>query len=366
MISHIKIRNFKSIQRMDLDIRPINILIGANGVGKSNFISFFKLIDAISEQKLQNYIGNNIDRLLYFGRKKSQDLRFAVEFQQENTVYKNVFLTIISVKQGSNQGYISTLRDYFNQGKSDNDDYNTWDYKDWDINVDESQLKNSHTWRAGYLKNYLKSLKIYHFHDTSDTSALRATCELNDNRYLRENGSNLAAYLYYLQEQHPNSFKKIEMAVKAIAPFFDRFDLYPDQLNKNQIELRWQEKGNDYSFNAYYLSDGTLRFMALATLLLQPELPKIIIIDEPELGLHPFAINKLASLIKKASAQSQIIIATQSVGIIDNFEPEEIITVDRKENQSVFQRQSTETLKDWLETYTMGDLWNKNVIGGRP
>jgi predicted ATPase len=351
---------------MDLDIQAINILIGANGAGKSNFISFFKLMDSIYEQRLQDYIGNNINRLLYFGKKTSQSLSLLVEFQQEKENYKNAFMVVINVKQGSNQGYISTLRDYFNKGQFDNQDYTKWGSTNWDINVEESQLKNRKESRASYLKDYLKSFKIYHFHDTSDTSALKAVCELNDNRQLRENGSNLAAYLYYLQEQHPNSFKKIEMVVKSIAPFFDRFDLFPDQLNKNQIELRWQEKGNDYAFNAYHLSDGTLRFMALATLLLQPELPKIIIIDEPELGLHPFAINKLAGLIKKASAQSQIIIATQSVSIVDNFEPEDIITVDRKENQSVFQRQSSKTLKDWLQNYSMGDLWNKNVIGGRP
>jgi predicted ATPase len=156
------------------------------------------------------------------------------------------------------------------------------------------------------------------------------------------------------------------MQVRAIAPFFDRFDLAPDQLNKAQIELRWLDRGSDIPFNAYHLSDGTLRFIALATLLLQPNLPKTIIIDEPELGLHPAAINKLAGLIMKASAQSQIIISTQSVGLVDNFEPADIITVDRQDNQSVFHRHQKADLVHWLDTYSMGDLWNKNVIGGRP
>jgi predicted ATPase len=156
------------------------------------------------------------------------------------------------------------------------------------------------------------------------------------------------------------------MAIRAIAPYFEAFNLRPDRLNEDYIRLEWREKGSDKYFNAAHLSDGTLRFMALATLLLQADVPRTIIIDEPELGLHPFAIHKLASLLKKASAQSQIIIATQSVNLVDNFEPEDIITSDRIENQSVFQRQNSETLKDWLVEYSIGNLWTKNVIGGRP
>lgn len=151
-----------------------------------------------------------------------------------------------------------------------------------------------------------------------------------------------------------------------LAPYFERFDLKPDRINSETIRLEWKEKGSDTYFNAKHLSDGTLRFIALTTLLLQPEAPQVIIIDEPELGLHPFAINKLAGLIKKASANTQIIISTQSVNLVDNFEPEDIITVDREDGQSVFKRQSSEALKDWLIDCSISDLWDKNVIGGRP
>ena len=156
------------------------------------------------------------------------------------------------------------------------------------------------------------------------------------------------------------------MVVRSVAPYFEKFNLNPDRLNPDKIRLEWKEKGSEAYFNAKHLSDGTLRFIALATLLLQPEAPQVIIIDEPELGLHPFAINKLAGLIKKASANTQIIISTQSVNLVDNFEPEDIITVDREDGQSVCHRQSSETLKDSLADYSISDLWNKNVIGGRP
>ena len=355
MIKEIEIRNFKSIKHLDIRLRPINILIGSNGVGKSNFIEIFKLLNQIYEQKLQEYIGNDIDSLLYFGRKKSDFLKMLLFFETKNQE-DNILLAItLSARKNSNTGYLSeVIGSSVIKNKEEEAKRNT-------ISVgtinNESRLKE---------KDFPILLPIHHFHDTSNTSPLKAPSQINDNRYLAENGRNLAAYLYYLQEKHPKSFKQLEFIVRSVAPFFDKFDLQPDRLNEKQIELRWQEKGSDFPFSAYHLSDGTLRFIALATLFLQPEPPKIIIIDEPELGLHPFAIHKLAGLIKKASVSSQIIVSTQSVTLVDNFSADDIITVDRKEKQSVFTLQTSENLENWLKEYTIGDIWNKNVIGARP
>ena len=211
-------------------------------------------------------------------------------------------------------------------------------------------------------------MKIFHFHDTGENSPLKSSCQVDDNKFLRENGKNLSAFLYFLQEKHPKNFDRIQKTIKSIAPYFERFELSPDRLNENMIRLEWKEINQPESyFNASHLSDGTLRFIALVTLLLQPNLPEVIIIDEPELGLHPFAINILCGLIRKASTKSQIIISTQSVNFVDNFEPEEIITVDRIDNESVFSRLKSEDLENWLsDYYTIGDLWQKNVIKGQP
>lgn len=356
MINQISIENFKSIQNLDLPLLQLNVLIGANGVGKSNFISFFKLLNSTYFQELQNYVAEQAgaDNILYFGLKNSGYLKGSIEFDKIN-IY-NFCL------KSNNEGTL-----YFEKENTKFRVSNTfWDDVSIGENYKESKLIELKHGRYYYVNIYMKSLKIFHFHDTSSTAKIKHKGNIDDNSFLRENGQNLAAYLYFLQEKYPKDFKKIEMVIRSIAPFFDSFILKPDRIREDQIRLEWKEKNSDMYLNATHLSDGTLRFMALATLLLQPNLPKVIIIDEPELGLHPFAINKLAGLIKKVSTQSQIIIATQSVNLIDNFEPEDIITVDRKENQSVFQRQSSETLKDWITEYSIGDLWNKNVIGGRP
>jgi predicted ATPase len=356
MINRISIKNFKSIQDLNLQLLPLNILIGANGAGKSNFISFFKCLNSLYFQQLQRYVAEQAgaDNILHFGLKNSHNLVGNIEFDNKNIYYFTL--------KSNNEGNL-----YFEKEGTRFKAYGVfWDDVPIADSNKESKLIELKQGRYHYVNSYMQSFKIFHFHDTSDTAKIKQKSNIDDNSFLRENGQNLAAYLYFLQEKHPKDFKKIEKTIQSIAPFFDRFVLQPDRIREDQIRLEWQEKNSDMYLNAAHLSDGTLRFMVLATLLLQPNLPKVIIIDEPELGLHPFAINKLAGLIKKASAQSQIIIATQSVNLIDNFEPEDIITVDRKEGQSVFQRQSSETLKNWLTEYSIGDLWNKNVIGGRP
>jgi predicted ATPase len=360
MINKIQIENFKSIQKMDLELRPINVLIGANGVGKSNFIGFFKLLKNISNENLQQYVAEEggADNLLYRGLKVSDYLYAEIEFKNKNRYCFRL------EPNKSEKLFFTYENNQFNKdwgkGGWDNDIFS-------EIGAFESQLKKKGYYgRYAWISNYLDSFKIFHFHDTSKTAKIKLKGNLNDNYFLREQGENLAAYLYYLQERHPKTLKKIEMTVRSVAPFFGGFNLSPDRINEDYIRLEWNEKGIDKYFNASHLSDGTLRFMALATLLLQPKPPEVIIIDEPELGLHPFAINKLAGLIKKASAHTQIIISTQSVNLVDNFSPEDIITVDRKDGQTIFNRHETEDLTDWLENYTIGDLWEKNAIGGRP
>ena len=361
MINQIKIEGYKSIKKQDVELGPINILIGGNGVGKSNFISIFSLIRNIYEKNLSGYVLNKggADSFLYFGKKVTENIKFEFTFGVNVNDPKNKFLVVLEEAQDTL--FIKSIDTAFCS-------YNTWHYTPYEKNVRESNFSNINSGQAFWVNDLLKAFDVYHFHDTGDKSPMKGKSNIDDNRILKKDGSNIAAFLYYLKEKHNKHFYRIEKMIQSVAPFFDKFILEPNKQSENQIQLEWREKGFiDTYFNAYHLSDGTLRFICLATLLLQPNPPKTIIIDEPELGLHPYAINKLAGLIRKVSNEVQLIISTQSTNLLDNFEPKDIIVADRKSNETVFTRlENNDQLASWLHDYTLGDVWGKNIIGGQP
>lgn len=364
MIENVIIKNFKSIRDLELPLTNLNVLIGSNGVGKSNFISFFEMAKAIFEQRFGSYTldRGGIDNLLYRGRKISKEIYGLMDFKNTNAF----FFTLKPAQ--SNKGYIDNTGDFFNKrGESTKDYLGQWHRTFWDSAVEESNLMGKMYGRAYYLNSYLRSFTVYHFHDTSSSSPMRGQCEINDNSFLRDNGSNLAAYLYMLKQTDEKAFRLIEGTIHSIAPYFKRFNLRPDPVTPSKISLEWEEVNSDMYLNGYSFSDGTIRFIALATLLLQSKLPEVIIIDEPELGLHPAAINKLAALIKRASKNSQIILSTQSTNLVNCFEPENIIVVDREDEQTVFKRLNSADLSVWMDeyNYSISDMWETNLIGGQ-
>lgn len=358
MITRIEISGYKSIKKLDLQLKPINILLGGNGVGKSNFVSLFSLIRNIYNSNLQQYIilKGGADSLLHFGKKITDQIRLNIYFGGENGT--NQF--IVSLKHSQDTLFIESIQTAFNS-------YGNWHYKDYEKHVLESQFARINVSQAYWVNTYLNQFDVYHFHDTGDKSPMKSTADISDNRYLKRDGSNIAAFLYFLKLKHPKHYLRIEKTIQSIAPFFDRFVLEPDRLFEEKIRLEWRERGQpDAYFNANHLSDGTLRFICLTTLLMQPEPPRTIIIDEPELGLHPVAVTKLASLVRKASETTQIILSTQSINLVDQFDPEDIIVTDRTEQGSEFKRLDSEALKGWLEEYSLGDIWGKNIFGAQP
>lgn len=361
-VSEIQIQNFKSIKELTLPLHGINVLIGPNGAGKSNFIQFFRLLNNIVAQNLQNYITENggADSFLYFSRKFSSSFtglisfgRNGYQFELTSTTENNFYFSReISIYKNPVTGNVSRINI-----ASGNRETNL---------IKEYKLEK----KDGVVHHILNSManwRVYHFHDTSSSAKVKLETDISDNRIFRRDASNLAAFLYLLQEKHKDYFLRIESTVKLIAPFFEKFQLEPLALNKEKIRLEWKHKGSDEYFNANHLSDGTLRMICLITLLLQPHLQDTIIIDEPELGLHPAAIELLTSLIKSVTATNkQIICSTQSVTFLNHFEPEDIIVVDRSNGESQFKRLDKSTLSDWLNEYAIGELWEKNVLGGRP
>ncbi|KAA3596120.1 MAG: DUF2813 domain-containing protein [Calditrichaeota bacterium] len=354
MLDRIKIQNFKSIRELDLKLNDLNIFIGANGVGKSNFISVFKFLNKIISKNLQNYTAQvgGADVFLHFGRKNSNFLKINLDISDEK------FKDRISVSlEPNNNDRFFIKQEFWGKDEIETSTKIKGSKHDWISNApSESTL----------IAKIEREWKVYHFHDTSDSAKVKLTGDLEDNHFLRTDAGNLAAFLYLLQQKFPDHFKNIEETIKLVAPFFGKFNLQPSRLNEDKIQLKWKEVGSDDYFNASHLSDGTLRFICLATLLLQPELPSAIILDEPELGLHPYAINILASLIKSASTKTQVLVSTQSVTLVNQFEPKDLVVVDREDNQSVFKRLDEKEIENWLEDYALGELWEKNIFGGRP
>lgn len=361
MIEYIKIEGYKSIKKMELELRPINILIGGNGSGKSNFISFFKLLAAVFNNRIKQYLAKeNSDKILYFGRKRTERIDTEISLKIEKNTIRLIYNFTL---ESTSNGYSLTLFDSVRLFGI-NDLYPVRSSVLSDIQNGAVALNQE---EALLILQYNSNerIKVYHFHDTSNTSYLRRACDVADNSFLRQDGRNLPAFLYYLQEKHIKAFNLIVRTIQAVAPYIDRFILQPSRLNEKEIELRWIDTGDlESNFSAYELSDGTLRFIALTTLLLQPQPPEVVVIDEPALGLHPFAIGKLAGMIQVASAKAQIIAATQSPGLISQFTPEDVVVIDKskQENQSVFKRLDSDSLNRWLQDYTLGDLWERNII----
>jgi len=366
-LNQIKVKGYKSIRDLDLNLTNLNVLIGANGAGKSNFVSLFKLLNNIIEGNLQRYVmlEGGSESLLYYGQKYTDKIQIYLKFNLQDTYY-NAYHCVLAPtiddrlvfeEENCLFHHYAYERPYTNGLGSGHKESNL---------MESSKSKKI----ASHVYDSLKSWKVYHFHDTSDTAKVKRIGSINDNLYLRPDASNLAAFIYLLKNTREEHYLAIRDTIRLVNPFFDDFLLRPIPGNEDFIRLEWHERGSDYPFLAHHISDGTLRFMCLATLLLQPKLPSTILVDEPELGLHPYAIVVLASLIKSASERTQIIISTQSVSLVNQFDAENLLIVERNENNGMYETTISsvdpQRLSSWLEEYSLGELWEKNILGGRP
>jgi len=361
-LNRLQINGYKSIRELDIELQSLNIIIGSNGVGKSNFIGFFKFMKKILEKELQIFVAQQggANKILYFGKKTTNLISCVLYFPPNGYAFelvpdtndKLVFKSELSYFKASDIGYFGGAKKSVLAQSGEL----------------ESKLPThgSSASISGHIVKYIKDWKVYHFHDTSETAKVKQTCNINDYNILSADGSNLAAFLYNIQSYNNKYYKQIIKTIQRVAPFFQDFILEPEMHNQDTLKLKWKHKGTDEYFDANDLSDGTLRFILLTTLLLQPNLPTIILLDEPELGLHPFALKILASMFRKVSKKTQIIASTQSVTLADEFDLEDLIVVDRIDNQSVFKRLDTKEYEQWLEEYTLGEIWQKNLIGGVP
>ncbi len=356
-LDRIKIAGYKSIRDQDVELGALNVLIGANGAGKSNFIGVFRLLHEIVNEHLQVSVarGGGADQLLHFGEKTTEKIDLHFRFG------RNAYACAL-VPTSSDALIFDEETTYFH-GPGHSRPYS------YSLGGGHKETALSHKTQSkipSYVLHAFKSWKVYHFHDTSSSAKLKRTGDVDDNQVLRPDAGNLAAFLYLFQETKPAIFQNIVDTIRMVTPFFDNFNLQPDRLNPRKIKLEWHERSSDGYFDGHALSDGTLRFICLATLLLQPKLPTTILVDEPELGLHPYAVTVLAELLRSAATRTQIVVSTQSVTLVNQLSPEDVLIVDREEGESVFRRLVEDDLAAWMDDYALGDLWEKNVLGGRP
>jgi len=358
ILNSISIKGFKSIKECNLDLGYMNVLIGSNGSGKSNLLSVFDMLHHVIDKSLSLYVGKRTrNAMLFNGLKQTKSIE--VEFGFDDYGYG---FTLAA----TDDNRLIFDEEHFSFDSTNHTLGNGHSESKWESVIDDPlgthlmPLFKGHAWR------------IYHFHDTGRDSRMKQSSYINNNIQLTDDAGNLAPFLYRLKHANRFHYDRIVEAVRIVAPYFDDFILCPEPLNKDYIHLEWKAVGNDEPFNAHQLSDGTLRFICLATLLLQPtELqPQTIVIDEPELGLHPAAITVLVDIMDEVTTRindkKQIIISTQSVELLNQFRPEDIIVVDREDNESVFRRIDVESLSTWVEDYTLGEMWIKNLFGGRP
>jgi predicted ATPase len=321
----------------------------------------FKLLRAFIEGNLNKYVTDNggAGDLLFCGRKITKEIEVMAKFGIRGYKFN-------LVPTPRNMFRIENEARYYEPG------YTGW----WELGDNEEgkskmaiEVLEDYPDKKFSLPVYeaINSWQIYHFHDTSSTSGMRHYEIVQDNNRLRQDAANIAPFLLMLQQKHIDVYKKILHAVQLVTPFFQNFALESRVTgNKEEVNLSWNQVGSDYPMQPYHLSDGTIRFICLATALLQPNPPSTIIIDEPELGLHPAAIVILGELIQVAAHRTQVIVATQSPQLIDQFSIDDIIVVNRENGASTFKRLREENFSTWLEDYSVGELWTKNVILGGP
>lgn len=374
-LRRVTVEGFRSLRNVELELGELTVMVGANGSGKSNLIDFFRMMNFMLSGTVQLYIGRKGggSSILHYGPKETPVLNAELEFVGEDgrSDYRfslafaspdRLLFTDEQVRF-EKHGYPAPYSRTLNSGQLETDLLTLAAKSDHSV---ERQV-------ARVFVSRLKELQVYHFHDTSETAFIRVAQDIDRNRALLSNGGNLAAFLYMLRQSKPSHYERILSTVRLTVPYMKAFVLEPDHLNPRRIQLRWHDGNQDYEFGPHQLSDGSLRVIALITALLQPEefLPAVIFIDEPELGLHPSAVGLIGKLIKATSAKRQIVVATQSPRLLSEFEPEDVVVVERQEyapglGNSKFTRLSKEELGAWLTDYDLGALYEMNVTGGGP
>lgn len=364
-LSRLHIAGFRSLRDVSLDFTPITVLIGPNGAGKSNVLWALELVRMLAFESLQLFVSERggASYLLHYGPRQTAAVDLRLEFTTESGA--NVYEARLGYGADESLVFLSE------KAGERSDAAQPWSYSELGSGHRESKLKSTAAQdpRARVVRGLLRQINFYHFHDTSRRSALRTRSYADlSGDYLRSDGSNLPAFLLGLRESKDPaaeaSWRLIQGTLRRVAPFIT--ELVPNE-DRHGIKLEWVDD-RGATFGPAHLSDGTLRALALIAALSQPTagMPLLSCIDEPELGLHPAALELLCGLISSVATRRQVIVSTQSPVVLDHFEPKHIVVAERHDAATVLKRLDEAELAAWLEDYTLAQLYDKNLLGGRP
>ena len=379
-IESVRIRGFRSLADVELSgLGGATVMIGANGSGKSNFIRFFEMMSwMLRSRRLGEFVQKHggADDQLHGGARVTprmeaelalrtdagrNDYRFELThahpdrlmFVEEAFRFSREDYSTVAAWQHLGSGHLEAAIVEAAHGQDRFGDLT-------------SHPGNVNPTTARVIVHLLRNCSVHQFHDTSDTSRFKILWDAGDNNSLRTHGGNLAAVLLRLEREDIRRFEFICRQIQQVLPVFDRFDL---EERYGKLALRWKAKDHERTFGAHLTSDGSLRFFALVTLLnLPPEmLPDVLLLDEPELGLHPAAITLIGEMIKMLAEERQVIVATQSPLLVDAFGLDEFFVLEAPDGRTRVHRLEPDRYRAWLEDdFTPGDLWLKNLLGGRP
>jgi predicted ATPase len=363
-VEAVAVEGYTSIRSQRVDLRGLNVLVGPNGGGKSNFISALEMLGRIVDEELSYFVGvrGGAAAMQFAGRDAQSHIRMRLDVRRaedQTGSYESVLVPAAEDELIFGDELI---------------EYHDARYREpWQMSLGrghrETRLHGRQSgrgsWTAQFVVDVLRGCRVFHFHDTSLNAPVKQRGSTADNLSLHNDAGNLAAFLLRLQEDQPDHYQNILRTIQLVAPFLRNFVLKAE--GQDQVRLRWRAYGSDRVFGAESLSDGTLRFICLATLFLGPGVPRLVVLDEPELGLHPYAIAQFAGLVRQAVRRGrQVLLATQSVTLMNQFALENLVVVERERGESVFHRPDRDELSHWLDDYSLGELWEKNLLGGRP
>lgn len=363
-LRQLRVSGYMSLADVTLDLNTeVTLLVGGNGAGKSNLVGAFELLGRIVDRQLQSYVvrKGGFGSILHRPADPALSpdaVRLEAWSDWEGDLTNGYRADLIAAAEDSVA--ITETTFFHDRSRYPNprpDDLGTHRES---VLVSAADDRNKF---AHYARKAVSGCRVFHFDDVSADAPVKRYADTADNISLHPDASNIAPVLLRLRAENPEHYDAIIRSIRNVAPFFGDFVLRPEV---SGLRLRWSETGLDHVFSADQLSDGTLRFICLAVLLHQPERPHTIVLDEPELGLHPVAIHQLADMMRNAAAGRRLVAATQSVTLLSQFDIAELAVLDRTAGGTTITRHDPASFEQWLEDYSVGEIWEKNLLGGRP